>query len=109
MVRDPAGGSAQPRRPPRPPRPHFDAASPGRWRRPSPLIAPCEAERRQVTVLVCGCHQFESESYLGLDTEDQAQVLREFEEACEKTVRQFGGTTLQCNEQGLLACFRLPG
>ncbi len=67
-----------------------------------------EAERRQVTVLVCGCDLFESEAYLGLDTEDQAQVLRAFQQACEQAVRHFDGTVVQCNEQGLLACFGYP-
>jgi serine/threonine protein kinase/tetratricopeptide (TPR) repeat protein len=67
-----------------------------------------EAERRQVTVLVCGCDLFESEAYLALDTEDQAQILRAFHEACERAVRRFEGTIVQCNEQGLLACFGFP-
>ncbi|HKB36014.1 MAG TPA: protein kinase, partial [Gemmataceae bacterium] len=67
-----------------------------------------EAERRQVTVLVCGCDLFESEAYLGLDTEDQAQVLRTIQHACEQAVRRFDGTVVQCNEQGLLACFGYP-
>jgi serine/threonine protein kinase/predicted ATPase len=67
-----------------------------------------EAERRQVTALVCGCDLFESEAYLGLETEDQAQVLRAFQQACEQAVRHFDGTVVQCNEQGLLACFGYP-
>jgi serine/threonine protein kinase/predicted ATPase len=67
-----------------------------------------EAERRQVTVLVCGCELFESETYLGLDPEDQAQVLRTFQQACEQAVRQFDGTVVQRDEQGLLACFGYP-
>jgi serine/threonine protein kinase/predicted ATPase len=67
-----------------------------------------EAERRQVTVLACGCELFESEAYLGLETEDQAQVLRAFQQACEQAVRHFDGTVVQCNEQGLLACFGYP-
>ena len=68
-----------------------------------------EAERRQVTVLVCGCDLFESEAYLeDLDAEDQAKVLRAFQQACEQAVRQFDGTVVQCNEQGLLACFGYP-
>jgi class 3 adenylate cyclase len=67
-----------------------------------------EAERRQVTALVCGCDLFESEAYLGLETEDQAQVLRAFQHACEQLVRHFDGTVVQCNEQGLLACFGYP-
>src|SRR5262249_6017565 len=61
-----------------------------------------------VTVLVCGCDLFESEAYLGLDTEDQAQVLRAVQQACEQAVRRFDGTVVQCNEQGLLACFGFP-
>src|SRR5262249_46371644 len=64
-----------------------------------------EAERRQVTILVGGCDLFESEEYLGLDTEDQSQVLRAIQQACEQPVRRFDGTIVQCNEQGLLACF----
>jgi serine/threonine protein kinase/predicted ATPase len=67
-----------------------------------------EAERRQVTVLVCGCDLFESEAYLGLETEDQARVLWTFQQACEQAVRHFDGTVVQCNEQGLLACFGYP-
>src|ERR1700746_782953 len=62
----------------------------------------------QVTVLICGCDLFESEVYLGLDTEDQAQALRTFQQACEEVVRRFDGTVVQCNEQGLLACFGYP-
>jgi serine/threonine protein kinase/predicted ATPase len=67
-----------------------------------------DAERRQVTVLVCGCDLFESEAYLGLETEDQAQVLGTFQKACEQAIRQFAGTVVQCNEQGVLACFGYP-
>jgi serine/threonine protein kinase/predicted ATPase len=67
-----------------------------------------EAERRQVTVLVCGCDLFESETYLGLETEDQAQVLGTFQKACEQAIANFGGTLVQCNEQGVLACFGYP-
>jgi serine/threonine protein kinase/predicted ATPase len=68
-----------------------------------------EAERRQVTVLVCGSDLFESEAYLEqLDAEDQAAVLRLFQQHCEQAVRRFDGTVVQCNERGLLACFGYP-
>lgn len=67
-----------------------------------------EAERRQVTVLMCGCELFESEAYLGLETEDQAEILGAFQRMCEQVVRQFDGAVVQCNEQGLLACFGYP-
>ena len=68
-----------------------------------------EAERRQVTVLVCGCSLFESEAYLeDLDAEDQAGMLRDFRQSCEQAVFRFDGTVVQCNEEGLLACFGYP-
>jgi serine/threonine protein kinase/predicted ATPase len=68
-----------------------------------------EAERRQVTVLVCGCDLFESDTYLGnLDLEDQSDVLKAFQRACEQDVCRFDGAVVQCNEQGLLACFGYP-
>ncbi len=68
-----------------------------------------EAERRQVTVLVCSCHLFESEDYLEhLDVEDQAKVLQAFHHYCEQAVNESEGTIVQCNEEGLLACFGYP-
>jgi serine/threonine protein kinase/tetratricopeptide (TPR) repeat protein len=68
-----------------------------------------EAERRQVTVLVCGSDLFESEAYMGgLDAEDQAEVLRAFQQVCEQAARRFDGTVVQCDERGLLACFGYP-
>jgi class 3 adenylate cyclase/predicted ATPase len=68
-----------------------------------------EAERRQVTLLVCGCGVFDSEAYLErLDAEDQARVLREFREACERAAEPFDGTVVQCDEHGLLLCFGYP-
>jgi class 3 adenylate cyclase/predicted ATPase len=68
-----------------------------------------EAERRQVTVLVCGCDVFESEAYLErLDAEDQITVLRAFQQACAEAVRRGDGTIVQCNEHGLLVCFGYP-
>ncbi len=46
-----------------------------------------EAERRQVSVLVCGCDLFESEAYLeDRDAEDQSEVLSAFQRACEQAV-----------------------
>ena len=43
-------------------------------RTPSSVRRAREAERRQLTVLVCGCDAFESEPYLALDSEDQARL-----------------------------------
>ena len=68
-----------------------------------------EAERRQVTLLVCGGDLFNSKEYLeDLDAEDQAQVLRSFQDACERSILPLRGRVLQCNQQGLLACFGYP-
>ena len=68
-----------------------------------------EAERRQVTVLVCSCDLFESDAYLErLDAEGQAEALRAFQQACAAAVHPFDGTIVQCDEQGLLACFGYP-
>ncbi|HEX3229549.1 MAG TPA: AAA family ATPase [Pyrinomonadaceae bacterium] len=43
-----------------------------------------------------------------MDAEDQARILSAFQEKCEQAVRQFGGTVVQRNEKGLLACFGFP-
>jgi class 3 adenylate cyclase len=68
-----------------------------------------EAERRQVTVLVCGCDLFESEAYLErLDAEDQAGLLRDFQQVCQPVVGRLVGTVVQCNAEGLLVCFGYP-
>jgi len=67
-----------------------------------------DAERRQLTVLVAGCDVFESDAYLALDAEDQARVLRAFQEPCEEAIRKFGGTVVQRIDTGLLACFGFP-
>ena len=113
--------SAGPATPP-PSRPSLDEASPGKLLAARPLSSQQgaltaasssrrarEAERRQVTVLVCGCDLFESEAYLeNRDAEDQSEVLRAFQRACEQAVCPFDGTIVQCNEQGLLACFGYP-
>ena len=62
-----------------------------------------------MTVLVCGCSLFEVEAYLeNLDAEDQARMLRAFQHPCEQAVHRFEGTVVQCNEEGLLACFGYP-
>src|SRR5262245_630227 len=84
------------------------AASPQSVTPPSSRRRAREAERRQVTVLVCGCDLFESEAYLELDPEDQAEVRRAFRQASEPAVGRFDGTVVQGDDQGLLACFGYP-
>jgi serine/threonine protein kinase len=68
-----------------------------------------QAERRQISVLVCGSELFGSEEFLeNVDAEDQAKVLRDFRACCEQAVQQFGGTVVQGHEAGLLTCFGYP-
>ena len=67
-----------------------------------------EAERRQVTLLVCRCATFETEAYLELDPEDQASLAHEFQQVCAAAMRPFAGTQVQGNEHGLLVCFGYP-
>ena len=43
-----------------------------------------------------------------MDPEDQAEALRSFGAICEQAVLEFGGTVVQYNEQGFLACFGFP-
>ena len=82
---------------------------PGTATHPSSRTRAREAERRQMTVLVCGCELFESDAYLeNLDAEAQADVLRDFQQACEQAVRRFEGTIVQCNSQGVVVCFGYP-
>ena len=67
------------------------------------------AERRQVTVLVCGCELFGSEAYLELDAEDQIDALRAFRQICEEATRRFDGTIVQLQRAGSAGVLRLPG
>jgi serine/threonine protein kinase/predicted ATPase len=67
-----------------------------------------EAERRQVSALLCCCDLFESNAYAELDADDQAQMLRAFHQLGEAAVSGFDGTVVQCNERGLLVCFGYP-
>lgn len=68
-----------------------------------------EAERRQVSALVCACGLFESEEFLqNVDADDQARVIREFQQACEQVVTRFDGTIVQYTEDGLIVCFGYP-
>jgi class 3 adenylate cyclase/predicted ATPase len=68
-----------------------------------------EAERRQVTVLVCGCELLTSEEFLeGVEAEEQAQVLRALHQTSEHDASLFDGTVVQANEEGVVICFGYP-
>ncbi len=72
-------------------------------------MIPRDAERRQVTALVCGCGLFASEEFFEqLDAEEQALILRNFQAACQQAIQIFDGTIIHCNDEELLACFGFP-
>ena len=43
-----------------------------------------------------------------LDAEDQASVLRSFQQTCERAVQRLDGVVVESNEHALLACFGYP-
>ncbi len=68
-----------------------------------------EAERRQVSVLICSCNLFDSDDYLThLDIEDQSDLLQTFKQACTQAVLKVEGTIVECNDERVFACFGYP-
>jgi len=68
-----------------------------------------EAERRQVTVVVCSCELFESEDYFEhLDAGARVKLLSAFHNICQQAVQQADGTIVRWNDDSLLACFGYP-
>jgi len=68
-----------------------------------------DAERRQVTILVCNCSLFESEEFFEqLDAEEQAAITKDFQNACMQAVSEFDGSIVHFNAEGMLACFGYP-
>ncbi len=68
-----------------------------------------KAERRQVTVLVCGCESFESEEFLENVSEDEREtIISAFQQSCRQSVERLNGTVVNCSSEGLLACFGYP-
>ncbi len=68
-----------------------------------------ETERRQVTVLNCGCELEDVEASLSaLDPERQHELVVEFRRCCREAVVRLGGTVAVASPQGLQACFGFP-
>ncbi len=68
-----------------------------------------DAERRQLTVMICNCDASDpEESLASLDPEDQRDVLEDFQRLCEDVIHRFGGTIVQSTGQELLVCFGFP-
>ncbi len=68
-----------------------------------------EAERRQITLLACGCDLFESVEFVeNLDYEEQHDIHTTYQEACANVIKRFDGTVMQMTEKATLACFGFP-
>ena len=68
-----------------------------------------DATRRRITLVLCGCDVFTSESILeSLDPEEQQEVLIEFQQLCRQAAQECGGTIVQATTVGLLVCFGYP-
>ncbi len=67
------------------------------------------SERRQVTVLYCGCDLMESEEDGSeLDPEERQSLLSEYKRACGEIVSRLGGTVVPSNGEELTVCFGYP-
>ncbi len=68
-----------------------------------------DAEKRQLTVMICNCDATDpEESLASLDPEDQRDILTSFQQLCEEVTNRFGGTVVQSTGQELLLCFGYP-
>ena len=92
-----------------------DASGPSGSPRPSAGDPPSierklhEAERRQVTVLNCGCELEDGGASLSdLDPEEQHELLVEYRRCCREVVGRLGGAVAVATPQGLQACFGFP-
>lgn len=78
----------------------------GSSRSTSSLQRTSSGERRQVTVLYCGCDFMETEQEL--DPEERRDLLAEYEKICESVVREFDGSTIPTAGEELVFCFGYP-
>ena len=68
-----------------------------------------EPERRQVTVLNCGCElEGDGAALSDLDPEEQHELLVEYRRCCREVVGRLGGAVAVATPQGLQACFGFP-
>ncbi|MBC8350838.1 MAG: protein kinase [Planctomycetes bacterium] len=66
-------------------------------------------ERRQVTVLYCGCDLMGSEEDSDeLDPEERQSVLSEYKQTCGEIVSRLGGTVLPSDGEEFTVCFGYP-
>src|SRR5579864_2361820 len=68
-----------------------------------------EAERRQLTMMLCSCDLSDStESLEDLDPETQHELLREYQQVCSAEASRFGGMLVPTSGPGVLVCFGYP-
>ena len=68
-----------------------------------------ETERRQVSILNCGCELEDVEASLSaLDPEDQHELMVDYRQCCREAIVRQGGTVAVSTPQGLQACFGYP-
>ena len=67
------------------------------------------SQRRQVTIVSCGCDVFENETIQEcLDADEQAGVLQGFQKLCREVAAKFNGSVLQDTDDGIAVCFGFP-
>ena len=72
-------------------------------------IAAREAERRRVTLMLCGCELSNAEESFDLiDPEEQHGMLNRFRAHCEEVVIRLGGAMLPASGREFLVCFGYP-
>ena len=68
-----------------------------------------QSQRRQVTIVSCGCDVFENESLQELlEADEQADALKAFQKYCRETAVQYAGSILQDTSDGIAVCFGFP-
>ncbi|NNE01115.1 MAG: protein kinase, partial [Pirellulaceae bacterium] len=94
---------------PTPPTPVDTTTDSGVLATPSAIRRARDAERRQLTVMICNCDTQDPEEPLAsLDPEDQRDLLEEFQRISKEVIQRFGGTVVQSSGQELLVCFGFP-
>lgn len=67
------------------------------------------SQRRQVTIVLCGCDVFENEAIQeSLEPDEQAAVLKAFQALCHAAAVELGGSVLQDTDDGVAMCFGFP-
>lgn len=67
------------------------------------------SQRRQVTIISCGCDVFENEQVQQLlDSEEQAALLQSFQKFCRAIAADYSGAVLNDTDDGVAVCFGFP-